>query len=209
MRAKIRKFLSPIIAISICAGILFLDLLTKGLIVKHVVPNVGDSAKVIPPLINFIFVKNTGAAWGIFGGRPVFLIIFTIIILSLFITFYILRVKKVQERSSKLLAISTGLIVGGALGNLIDRIFLGYVRDFINFMFIDFPVFNFADIALTFGVIIFVIYFLFYYSKEENSKENHEKPQKNDEKTPKNDENIEIIDNESGKDNVDGESDNE
>ena len=111
MKDKIKKFISPIIAISICVGVLLLDLLTKGLIIKYVVPNVGDSAKVLPPLINFIYVKNTGAAWGIFGGRQIFLIILTTIILALFITFYILRVKRIGEKSSILFAVSTGLIV--------------------------------------------------------------------------------------------------
>ncbi len=194
MKDKIKKFISPIIAISICVGVLLLDLLTKGLIIKYVVPNVGDSAKVLPPLINFIYVKNTGAAWGIFGGRQIFLIILTTIILALFITFYILRVKRIGEKSSILFAVSTGLIVGGALGNLIDRIFLGYVRDFINFMFIDFPVFNFADISLTFGIIIVVIYFLFYYSKEEAKiSKNKENIEKNNENIEKNDKKDEII----------------
>ena len=194
MKDKIKKFLSPIIAISICVGVLLLDLLTKGLIIKYVVPNVGDSAKVLPPLINFIYVKNTGAAWGIFGGRPIFLIILTSIILALFVTFYILRVKKSGEKSSILLAVSAGLIVGGALGNLIDRIVFGYVRDFINFMFINFPVFNFADVSLTFGVIIVAIYFLFYYSKEEaRINGNNENIKKNSENNEKNDKKDEII----------------
>ena len=194
MKDKIKKFLSPIIAISICVGVLLLDLLTKGLIIKYVVPNVGDSAKVLPPLINFIYVKNTGAAWGIFGGRPIFLIILTSIILALFVTFYILRVKKSGEKSSILLAVSAGLIVGGALGNLIDRIVFGYVRDFINFMFINFPVFNFADVSLAFGVIIVAIYFLFYYSKEEaRINGNNENIKKNSENNEKNDKKDEII----------------
>lgn len=210
MKDKIKKFLSPIIAISICVGVLLLDLLTKGLIIKYVVPNVGDSAKVLPPLINFIYVKNTGAAWGIFGGRPIFLIIFTSIILALFITFYVLRVKKSGEKSSILLAVSTGLIVGGALGNLIDRIIFGYVRDFINFMFINFPVFNFADISLTFGVIIVAIYFIFYYSKEEaRVKKISENIEKNSENTPKNDKKDEIIIENQKNDDLDKENDND
>ena len=210
MKNKIKKFLSPIIAISINVGVLLLDLLTKGLIIKHVVPNVGDSAKVLPPIINFIYVKNTGAAWGIFGGRPIFLIILTSIILALFITFYVLRVKKAGEKSSILLAVGAGLIVGGAVGNLIDRIFLGYVRDFINFMFMNFPVFNFADVALTFGVIIIAIYFLFYYSKEETRiNKNNENIGKNSENVEKNDEKPEIIIEKPENDDLDKDNDND
>lgn len=166
---KNKILLSIILSTSIFAGVLILDLLTKGLIIPNLIPSVGDSIDVIPNFINFVYVKNTGAAWGILGGRPVFLIILSIIVLALFIAFYILRVKKVGNNSSSLLAISVGLIAGGCLGNLFDRLVFGYVRDFINFQFISFPVFNFADIALTFGVIIMIIYFLFYYQKEEKN----------------------------------------
>lgn len=175
---KNRKFLSPFLAISIFVGVLLLDLLTKEFIIKGLIPNVGDAVNVIPRFINFIYVKNTGAAWGIFAGRPVFLIIISLIVIGLLITYYVLRVKKTDKHSSVLFGISMGLIVGGCLGNMIDRIAFGYVRDFINFQFIDFPVFNFADIALTFGMIILVVYFLFFYSKEEKKLKKQDSEQK-------------------------------
>ena len=62
--------------------------------------------------------------------------------------------------------ISAGLILGGTIGNAVDRVALGYVRDFINLEFMNFPIFNIADMALTFGVIILAIYLLFIYEKE-------------------------------------------
>lgn len=182
---KNKVILSIILSTSIFVGILLLDLLTKGLIIPHLIPNVGDRVGVIPKFISFIYVKNTGAAWGILGGRPVFLIIISILILALFIAFYVLRVKKVKNKTSCLLAISVGLIAGGCVGNLFDRIVFGYVRDFINFDFMNFPVFNFADIALTIGVIIMVVYFLFYFSKEENKQKMTENIEKTDEKIEK------------------------
>lgn len=198
-------WISIILAISIFGGILLLDLLTKGLIITNLIPNVGDRVGVIPKLISFIYVKNYGAAWGILGGRNIFLIVMSIIILGLFITFYVLRVKKVKNKTSCLLGISVGLIVGGCIGNLFDRLIFGYVRDFINFDFMDFPVFNFADIALTFGVIIMVIYFFFFYTKEEKNEENEKiaiEKYENVEKTSENNEKIiENQENSGGEDN--------
>lgn len=164
---KNKFLLSIILSISIFAGVVLLDLLTKGLIIPNLIPKVGNREEVIPNFISFIYVKNFGAAWGILGGRNVFLIVISIVILALFIAFYVLRIRRVGNKSSCLLGISVGLIGGGCIGNLFDRIVFGYVRDFINFDFMDFPVFNFADVALTFGVIVMIVYFLFYYKKEE------------------------------------------
>lgn len=150
----------------IFVAILLLDLLTKHFII-NLIPNEGDSMDVIPGFINFVHVQNSGAAWGVLAGRPVFLIIVSIIIMAIYLAFYIMRTKKHKGKIHACLAVSVGLIAGGCLGNLIDRIAFGYVRDFINFEFMDFPVFNFADVALTFGIIIMIIYFFFIYSKEE------------------------------------------
>lgn len=182
-----KLWLSVIFSISIFIFVLLLDLLTKGLIIPNVIPEVGDRVGIIPKIISFIYVKNYGAAWGILGGRNIFLIVMSIVVLTLFLVFYVLRVKKVKNNSSCLLGISVGLIAGGCIGNLFDRIVFGYVRDFINFDFMNFPVFNFADVALTFGVIVMVVYFLFYYTKEEKT----EKINQNQEKDDKNQENIE------------------
>ena len=159
-----------ILSISLVCGIfvfvLLFDLLSKHFITQAL-PQVGDSMNVIPGFINFVYVQNTGAAWGMLAGRPVFLIIVSILILAVYLGFYGLRLKKLKNNVSITLAVSVGLIAGGCIGNLIDRIVFGYVRDFINFQFMDFPVFNVADIALTVGIIIMVIYFIFIYSKED------------------------------------------
>ncbi len=164
---KNKKYLSPILAGTIFVAILLLDLLTKEFIIKGLIPNVGDAVDVIPKFINFVYVKNTGAAWGMLAGRPIFLIVISLLVLGLLLAYYILRIKKLGGKTSVLFGISVGLIVGGCLGNMIDRIFLGYVRDFIDFQFMNFPVFNFADLALTIGTIIMLVYFLFFFSKEE------------------------------------------
>ena len=151
--------------------VLFALLLTLDLVSKHLIDKslgtVGASKEIIHGFISFIYVHNSGAAWGIFSGRPIFLIIISIIVIALFIAFYVLRLRKFKDKISLWLSVSLGFIAGGCFGNLIDRIAFGYVRDFINFDFINFPVFNVADICLTVGIILLFIYFLFFYSKEE------------------------------------------
>ena len=168
---KNKKILSPILVVSIFVGVLLLDLLTKELIIKNIIPNVGDSVDVMPGFINFIYVQNRGGAWGIFSDSTIFLTIISALMFVIMVVFYALRVRQVKEKSSMWLAVSMGLICGGCIGNLIDRIFLGYVRDFINLQFMSFPVFNFADVALTVGMIVLVVYFVFFYPKEEPDKD--------------------------------------
>jgi len=163
---KDKKFLSPFIVCCVFAFALILDQLTKGLIITKLIPNVYDHIKVIPKFISFIYVQNKGAAWGILKDNTIFLIIMSFIGIALILSFYILRLKRTGNRTSILFAVSVGLIIGGAVGNLADRLIFRYVRDFINFDFMNFPVFNFADVALTFGIIILLIYILFFYNKE-------------------------------------------
>ena len=146
---KNKKF---ILSISFALGIfiagLLLDLLSKHYVIQAL-PNVGDSMDVIPGFINFIHVQNSGAAWGIFEGRSIFLIIVSILILGIYIWFYALRLKKLKNASSITLGISVGFIAGGCIGNLVDRIAFGYVRDFINFEFMEFARQNKAIIIST------------------------------------------------------------
>lgn len=151
--------------------VLFALLLTLDLVSKHLIDKslgtIGASKEIIHGFISFIYVHNSGAAWGIFSGRPIFLIIISIIVIALFIAFYVLRLRKFKDKISLWFSVSLGFITGGCFGNLIDRIAFGYVRDFINFDFMNFPVFNVADICLTVGIILLFIYFIFFYSKEE------------------------------------------
>ena len=104
-------------------------------------------------IVSILYVRNTGAAWGMFEGKMFFFYLITAVAVG---TLLYLMFK--EKGKSKLLLTAYSLILAGAVGNFIDRIRLGYVVDMFKFEFIDFPIFNVADICLTIGVI-----FLFYY----------------------------------------------
>lgn len=123
-----------------------------------------DSLKGEPPtvlvegLLGLRFVENGGAAWGMLSGQRILLLVAPIAGCSLLVYYYI----KTRERNSILLMLGLSLIFAGGLGNLIDRAFRGgNVVDFIEFIFISFPVFNVADICVTCGTILLAIYLLF------------------------------------------------
>ena len=100
-------------------------------------------------LFRLDFVKNYGAAFNIFNGSRIFLSLISIIF-SILLIYLILRKNSLNQ--SELFAYS--FILGGTIGNGIDRIFKGFVIDFINLNIINFPVFNFADISINIGFII-------------------------------------------------------
>ena len=110
--------------------------------------------------INFLlfrldFVKNYGAAFNIFSGNRIFLSCISIIF-TILLTYLILR----RNNLNLLDLLSYSFILGGTVGNGIDRIFKGFVIDFINLNFINFPVFNIADISINIGL-VFIIYSFF------------------------------------------------
>lgn len=140
-----------IMALSVAA-----DQVTK--IIVRSLMSVGESATVIPGVLSITYIRNTGAAWGMLSGaRWIFLIISAVAIIVLPIILYKYR------NLHFLFGFSMSLIVGGAIGNMIDRLFAsgGGVTDFIEFTFIDFPVFNVADICVTVGAVIMFIYLVF------------------------------------------------
>ena len=147
---------------SVIALIVFgLDMLTKHLAVYYSVNKV-----IIPKLLKFKLTYNTGAAFSFLGEHSwaiTFFVILTIIVLVGIIAFMIYNIVK-KHKISKWFAISLALTFGGALGNLVDRLLLKKVRDFI-FVLYDtkiFPaIFNVADIALVVGVIMICVYLLF------------------------------------------------
>ncbi len=103
-------------------------------------------------LFEFILVHNTGAAWEIFGDSTFALGVFSALMCGVILVFFIVLSKRVSWPE----VVGIALVFSGGLGNTIDRFSLGYVVDFINFSFMDFPVFNIADIGVTCGIVIFL-----------------------------------------------------
>ena len=128
--------------------VLLLDQITK-----LVVQMANTSVNIISNVLYFIFSKNTGASWSILEGKVTLLIVISIVML---VIVYSLMFSYPSNRYNDT---SFGLLFGGILGNLIDRIFYGYVRDFIgiNIFGYHFPIFNIADMSIVIGVILLVI----------------------------------------------------
>ena len=139
-------------------AVILADQFTKYLSVKYLKPV--DSIVVIKDILNFSYVENRGAAFGILQNKRWLFIILTIII-CIAIIYYIYT----YRAASMLLKICLSLILGGALGNLIDRIRVGYVVDMIHFTFINYPVFNIADISVVIGTILLAYFLLFVDAK--------------------------------------------
>ncbi|MBI2541725.1 signal peptidase II [Candidatus Woesearchaeota archaeon] len=125
-----------------------LDQLTKFLVRQNLQLN--ESAPIIKNIFHLTYVTNTGSAFGLFKGLNIFFILFSIIVIIAI--FYCL--KKIVK-NEKILQLSVGLLLGGTIGNLLDRIFHGAVIDFIDFRV--WPVFNIADSAVTISAMLLII----------------------------------------------------
>jgi signal peptidase II len=133
--------------------IVLIDQLSK--ILVHAKMNLYDSFTVIPSLLDFTYIRNEGIAFGInFPGSKMLFIIFPILI-----TFYLISLLKNKEFEDNTSQIALFLIIGGAIGNILDRIFRGYVVDFIDFHIngAHWYIFNVADASVTIGL-LFLLY---------------------------------------------------
>lgn len=145
-----------IVSIIVFIIIVSLDQISKALIFGT------EARSIIGNMLWFQSEKNTGAAFSMLSGNNIFFIIFSSVLCVIFI--YLLFSKKIFV--SRLEKISIAIILGGAVSNLIDRILFTYVRDFIYLKFINFAVFNIADMAITVGAILLIISILFFQKKE-------------------------------------------
>ncbi len=141
--------------------IVLLSVLLDQLIKFWVVSNIKLHETVFEnAILSLTHIRNSGAAWSILEGKMWFFTIVTII--ALIILPYLLYK---YHRQSKWMTIGLSLIIGGTLGNFIDRIRLGYVVDMFQVEFFNFPIFNFADVSLVVGVACIFIYILFFEEK--------------------------------------------
>ena len=111
------------------------------------------------PIINLTYLENRGAAFGILQDKRIFFLLITVAIV-----FYLLyHFYKTYRTNPRILNVALAMIISGALGNFYDRLVNGFVVDFIEFSFISFPVFNIADIFVTLGCALMIIYILFIH----------------------------------------------
>jgi len=153
----------------IAATIVIIDQITKFLTVQNI--PLGDSMEIIPGIFSLTYIQNTGAAWSILEGQMWFFYIITLIVVVMLIYFL-----HKEAKDEPLFALAISFILGGALGNFVDRLHLQYVIDMFQLDFISFPIFNIADSALTVGVIIMLLYVL----KDEFFNKNKEEEENND-----------------------------
>ncbi len=131
-----------------------LDQWVKSAIVSAI--PLGESHPVLTNVFSLTYLQNTGAAWSIFEGKLAFFTVITVVAVAVILYFM------VKNRGGHvLLMVGFSLILAGALGNFIDRIRLGYVVDMFQLDFIQFPIFNVADISLCIGVACLFIYTFF------------------------------------------------
>ncbi|MBW9330149.1 MAG: signal peptidase II [Lactococcus raffinolactis] len=142
---KFKKISLPIVII---LGIV-LDQVVKIVIVKNI--KLSEQKPVLKGLLSLTHLRNNGAAWSILEGQQWFFVLTTVIVLAVAIWFWL------KNLSKNWYAIGLTLIISGALGNFIDRVRQGYVVDMFQLDFINFPIFNVADILLSIGFVVLFI----------------------------------------------------
>lgn len=148
-----------ILIFSVIAGVICLDQLTKWLTVSLLAYR--ETVPLWEGVFHFTYERNTGMAFGMLKDhRWVFMVLSTVAIVGLL--FYLIRYRP----QNRWLQVSLSMIVGGGIGNMIDRIYLGYVVDFLDFRLINFAVFNVADSFVCVGAGIVIVYLLLDLYKE-------------------------------------------
>lgn len=154
-----RPYLPAILSFLI---LVFLDQLSKYLIVQNM--KLYDSIPIIKDIFEIHYIRNSGAAWGIFKDKQIFFYICFLFVLILGCIFYVRCVKAERFKDIRILLV---LILAGGAGNFIDRVRFQYVIDFLYFKLIDFPVFNIADCYVTIGFFVMIFLLLFKYKEED------------------------------------------
>ena len=144
----------------LAAALVALDQLVKFLVRSNI--GLGESVPFLPHVLQFTYVQNTGAAFSLLEEHTWVL---TLISLGASILLAVLLFKKVFPHPFAMTCLS--VVLAGAVDNLIDRAFLGYVTDMFQTLFINFAVFNVADICVVCGGIAFCVYYLLFHGKED------------------------------------------
>jgi len=159
---RILEEFMPFISLIVGAVLVIIDQIIKYFVSAYLQP-VG-SVSVIDNLFSLTYVENKGVAFGMFSDMRWIFVALTSVLLAIII-FYMFK----KRPKGKFFYICAALIIGGGIGNLIDRIFYGYVIDYLSLSFFP-PVCNFADYCITAGTIMLVIYLLFFSDVLDSSK---------------------------------------
>lgn len=145
--------------------VIILDQTSKFIV--NITIDYGFSRVIIPNFFSITNARNFGAAWSILWDQKTFIIVITMLALLLII-FLIFR----EKENTKLKSVYYGLLIGGIIGNLIDRVFLGYVVDFLDFTFFgyNYPIFNISDIAIVTSVLLICVE-CFFVKEEKKSQD--------------------------------------
>lgn len=143
------------------AVLIFFDQLTKYLARRDLAD---EPFTIIDKVFKLKLISNKGAAWGILQGRVSILSVISIVLVAVLVYFF-LRIP--EDKKFHIIRVLFIFVCAGALGNLIDRFWMGGVTDFLYIELIDFPVFNVADIYITFAMFAVFILFVFIYKDED------------------------------------------
>ncbi len=158
MRKKLSLFLTA-------AALVVVDQITK-VLTRAFIP-LGEKITLIPHVVGLTYVQNTGAAFSSFSGGTKLLAL-----LSLVITVLIGIAIAKDWLHHPFAQWSMAVVMAGAFGNFIDRAFIGYVTDMVDTLFMNFAVYNFADICVVLGILALAVYIIFFYEKCEGKKAN-------------------------------------
>ena len=161
MRIDCLKLKQNIVFAVTAITVLFFDQLAKYFVIQNI--PLYESVEVLPNFFYLTHIKNAGAAFGIFQGM-----INIFIIISIFAVVLIIILRTLIEINSYPYNMSLGFILGGALGNLVDRLIMGEVTDFLHILF--WPVFNIADSFIVIGFILLILILLKNFSKKEKER---------------------------------------
>ncbi len=139
----------------IAALVVIADFATKCSAIEYLMKI--DTVSLWEGVFHLTYVENRGAAFGIMQNQRWVFIVLTVAVLAV-----VLLVCIKYKNKHKLLCTALSFLVGGAVGNMIDRIMYGYVVDFFDFRLINFPVFNVADIFIVVGAALLAVYFIFF-----------------------------------------------
>ena len=154
LAGMIKNLINRYYAFFVAIIVLLADQTMKNIISQNMLLN--EKITILNNILSVTKIYNTGAAFGIFENKTLFLAIFSVFVI-ISISVYLVRTYKSLNFVN---TIAWGLVLGGTIGNFVDRLSLGYVLDFIRFDFVNFPIFNIADLCINCGAILLIIYLL-------------------------------------------------